>query len=953
VRRTLSVWLCCAIAILLRFPSAALALDPRLSLSQYVHTSWIQNEGALIPSITALAQTTDGYLWLGTWEGLWRFDGLHFTRWTSGHGKALNDVIRALAPSRTSGLWIGTMNGLEDLEGGALVDYPGRSAITTGMVTALWQEPAGRLWIAAMQNGLPGLTMLDGQARRIAENVRAFSFSAGADGVIWADTTTGFYACSMSGSEPACHPESPEFPKEIRAQGRTPPDFGLVRSMLKDRDGSVWLGTEKHGLFRIHGGTVEQFARRDGLSSDSVEAILEDHEGNIWAGTANGLDRFREPKVARWSSLQGLAGDGVPVAYATHAGDLWVASVGGSLDLFRNGRIQHYNPGLDEIQTLFEDSNRTLWLGTMQGLARLNGHRFELVPVIDQANFVRTFATAQVGDTVWLADSKKGLATIRQGSIVPEPIAGLNPKELYQLAATRNGDLWIGFFNGGISVIRQGTCVHRFAPGDGQAPGAVQAIFEDKSGNVWIGTSQGLSRYRDGAWTTWTERDGLPAGGVQGVIEDLSSRIWLLTLVGLAALPAEAQSGNFGSPPRLALTVYGPGDGIRMKPVGGRVNPRITMSPDGRIWFGTAGGLAGLDPASIRMNRIPPPVEIQDLLIDGKKAALPGSGREIHGRSVEVEYTALSLTLPETVRFRYMLEPVNSSWVEAGTTRRMGYANLSPGHYKFRVTACNNDGAWNPVGASLNFAIDPRFYQTWWFAVLVTATIGLIGFAMHRGRMRLMRSRFQLILQERTRLARDMHDTLLQGFAGVIYQLAAASRLMSTAPARGQEKLAKALEQADQSLSEARQMLSSLRLSALENATLAEALRTAGEQVTSGSTIRFELSVQGQKRELPYEMQAALYIIAREAMNNAFNHAQPDGIAVKLVYSADAVSLAVRDTGSGFELHAAESRPAHWGLAGMRERARQIGGILTIQTSPGAGTTVEVTVGRQSKKLSL
>ncbi len=542
-----------------------------------------------------------------------------------------------------------------------------------------------------------------------------------------------------------------------------------------------------------------------------------------------------------------------------------------------------------------------------------------------------------------MATGERGLATLRQGAIAPAVIPSLVVSGIYQVAATRAGELWIGYYRGGVSVVSQGA-VHSFDSKSGMAGGAVQAIFEDHAGSMWIGTTEGLSRYRSGTWTTWTERDGLPPGGILGVIEDQPGRLWLLTPTGLAVLPAAAADGRGGGGvPRLTPTIYGPGDAIRMRPLAGRVNPRMALSPDGRIWFATVDGLAGIDPAAIRVNRVPPPVGIEELVVDGKRGVPPGPGTQVRGRSVEVEYTALSLTLPETVRFRYMLEPVNKMWVEAGTTRRMAYASLSPGRYRFHVTACNGDGEWNPTGASFAFLIEPRFYQTGWFAVLVAASIGLAGFGLHRGRMRLLRSRFQLILQERTRLARDMHDTLLQGFAGAVYQMTAASRLMATAPERGQERLGKALEQADQSLSEARHMLSSLRLSALENRTLAEALQSAGEQITSGTAIRFERTVRGRERELPYEVQANLYIIAREAMSNAAAHAQPDRIALHLSYAVDGVSLTVRDTGKGFDLEAAETRHDHWGLAGMRERARQIGGTLTISSSPGHGTTVEAT----------
>jgi signal transduction histidine kinase len=545
--------------------------------------------------------------------------------------------------------------------------------------------------------------------------------------------------------------------------------------------------------------------------------------------------------------------------------------------------------------------------------------------------------------TLWLADEKDGLGTLRNGSIVKSSIANVPVNSIYQMSLTRNGDLWLGYFDGGVTLV-SGSTVRQFGAKEGLAAGTVQAIFEDHSGSIWIGTSAGLSRYCNGAWTTWTTRQGLPMGGVQGVIEDRSGRVWLITrsgIVGVADAPSQTH---------LTLATYGPTDGIRMREVAGRINPRVAMTADGRLWFGTEDGLASINPAALRFNHVPPPVEIEELVVDGKPAPFPRGGTEIHGRSVEVEYTALSLTSPETVRFRYMLEPVNRQWVDAKATRRMGFVNLGPGHYRFHVTACNNDGEWNPTGAALAFTIDPRFYQTWWFATLVVLSLVMAAYGAHRRRVYRLKSSFRLVLQERTRLTRELHDTLLQGFAGVVYQLEAASRQMTADPAAGKNRLDKALEQADQSLLEARQMLSCMRLSALEGRTLEEALRAAGEQITDGTPIRFELSVSGKARELPYEVQACLYIVGREAMNNAGNHARPDRIAVILSYGNNAVTLTVRDDGQGFDVESAGVKTDHWGLAGMRERAVQAGGSLKIVSSPGCGTTVEIVVENLSRK---
>lgn len=934
-----------ALGLALSCVPPAQALDPKLSLTQYIHSDWTENEGRPMPGVNTLAQTADGYLWLGTWRGLWRFDGLRFTKWTPPAGERAIDGIFALSPSPTGGLWVGTNHGLARLEQGRLADFSGRFGLTARLVKALWQEPGGGLWISGIQMAGPSLSFVQEKAAEVLPREEILWLSGEGRNKILAGASGAVFACSTDGGTQICEREAGESQELALLRN--------ARTTLRDRDGNLWIGTLGHGVYLVRNGRVEHFTRSDGLSNDFVEALLEDREGNIWAGTGNGLDRFRNPQVARWSTAEGLTGDLVTLVCASRNGDVWVSSTYGGLDRIRNGRVQHtpfVSGSADPITSLFEDLNQTLWIGTTHGVLRVEGEHAHKVPVTGgtPANWV--FAMAQDGkSTMWMADVTHGLVKLEHGSIVPALIPGLARDPIYQLATTRAGGVWLGFLDGGVAVW-DGKAVRRFDSRSGLSPGRVQAIFEDRAGNVWVGTSEGLSRYGAGAWTTWNEAEGAPAGGVSGVIEDLAGRIWLLTLEGIAfASDGALQASTPGHPAPLALTTFGPTDNIRMRMVPGRLNPRLALAADGRIWFGTKDGLAVLDPSATRRNPVAPAVAIEDLVVDERRVRLPAR-QEVRGRSVELEYTALSLSTPETVRFRYMLEPVNRSWVDAGVTRRMAFAGLSPGQYQFRVTACNSDGVWNPGGASVSFVIEPRFYQTWWFAGAVASSFGLLVYLLHRGRVRLVRRHFQLVLQERTRLARDMHDTVLQGFAGVIYQLEAAARQMTSAPEVGRQRLAKALEEADRSLSDARHMLSSLRLSALEEATLPEALRSAGAKIVSSLGIRFEFTQQGRERELPYEIQANLYIIAREAMSNAANHAQADRISVVLTYSADAVSVSVQDTGKGFDPNAPESRHDHWGLAGMRERARQMGGELTIRSTQGGGTSVEITVDRLSRK---
>jgi signal transduction histidine kinase len=337
-------------------------------------------------------------------------------------------------------------------------------------------------------------------------------------------------------------------------------------------------------------------------------------------------------------------------------------------------------------------------------------------------------------------------------------------------------------------------------------------------------------------------------------------------------------------------------------------------------------------------------------LVDGHPLGVSAGETEIRGQ-VQFEYTALSLSLPEYVRFRYKLEGLDKGWIDSQNRRQIVYGSLSPRHYRFLVTARDENGVWNDTAASFAFWVPPRFYQTWWFAVLFASTLVACGQSLHRLRMRRMRSRFQLVMQERARLSRELHDTVLQGFAGVVYQLEAASRQLAASPADSKRRIDRALEQADQSLREAREALSCLRLSALEDKSLAEAVKVAGGQILEGTKISFEMNVKGKPRELPYDAQATVYTIAREAMNNAMNHAQPDRVRVDLEYTPTTVRLVVQDDGKGFDVQNSGQKIDHWGLSGMRERARQIHADLLIESAPGRGTRVELVVnGRTSRR---
>jgi two-component sensor histidine kinase len=542
---------------------------------------------------------------------------------------------------------------------------------------------------------------------------------------------------------------------------------------------------------------------------------------------------------------------------------------------------------------------------------------------------------------VWAADSRLGLFMLRDGVAHPVTFAAPQGHAIYHLLLARDGAMWVGCYRGGISVVREGAATH-YDSGDGLGGGTVRAIYEDHTGAIWAGTEDGLSRLHDGRWTTWTTAQGLPEGGVQSIVEDESDGLWLMTSAGLLRLPRSSLNGPVGS---LTYMLYGRAEGLRLIKNGAMSNPRLTRSGDGRLWVCTEDGVAVVDPARVRSNPVPPPVVIEQATLDGKTLDITSTGPvQFRGRDLQITYTGISLMVPERVHFRYRMHNLDRDWTDAGTRRNVAYANLPPGPYRFQVIASNNDGVWNTVGASLPLRVTPYFYETTWFALACVVAILLLAWSIHWLKVRRLVSRFQLIAAERTRFTRELHDSLLQGFSGVVYQLEAAARQFDAAPEVSKQRLTRALDQADESLREARQMILSMRIPALENSTLPEALAATARQIVEGMPLQFDVRITGRVRQGHYDLEANIFLLVREAVTNAVNHSSAEHIWVELNYTARQLCVMVKDDGVGLDPETAMAKTGHWGLSGMQERIRQIGGTFKLESAPGRGTRLEISV---------
>lgn len=952
-------------------------LDPKLALTQYVHTNWTQRHGFALQGVKALAQTQDGYLWLGTANGLFRFDGVSVVHWKPISAPGLpSKEIRVLCTASDGGLWIGTNAGVSKLDRNSLKNYLPRNGLAEGVVAALLEDHLGRLWVGSIGSTASGLSLIQHDSAHTVDinGVHdVLSLFQDQQNSIWIGTSKGLCRRSLQG-EAACVPEIRSMVSSITAEGNGDlliADAGsraifrysgdkltpVVKSvgnaslaprvLLRDRDDSVWLGTLGQGLLRFRNGKFERFTRHDGLSGDIVEALFEDREGNLWVGTENGLDRLRNPEIPRLSSLEGLSGDLITSVYSARNGETWIGTMGSGLNRVSGGAITHYLTGAGlpstTVISMYEDAAGRLLVGTSGGLCYRSDDRFVNLLTIDGARADRVFDIA--GDThgtVWLADQRKGLLALRHQRLEPANVGLPDAKDIYQIHCDHQGVLWIGYYHGGLVGIRDGF-VQKYSANEGLAPGPVYAIESDINGIAWFGTSGGLTRLRNGRLTTWTTEHGLPEGGVQAILDDRTGGLWLGSANGLLKLTLEAlNSCPDGSPQSLSFSNYGMSEGIRLGSGGKMMNPRMTRSSDGVLWISTQDGVAVINPANLGRAPVPSPIVIERLIVDRKDISLDRAAEIIfRAREVQLDYTALSFVSPEAIQFRYKLEGFDASWKEAGTRRTATYTNLSPGRYRFFVKASNN-GVWNEAGANLEFRVQPQFHRTWWFVTLCATALLLSGWGIYLLRARQLRDQFQLVLQERSRLTRDLHDTLLQGFAGFLYQVDAAWRQLEKAPETTKEKLKRALEQGDLSLKEARETLSFMRLSAVENRTLSETIAAIGQQLTAGTPVHFALEVRGIESRLQYAVQANLYALAREALTNAVNHASATQISVELVYSAGGLKLIVQDNGSGFDPKLAAQKTNRFGLLGMRERAQQLNATFAIDTAPGRGTRIDV-----------
>jgi signal transduction histidine kinase/ligand-binding sensor domain-containing protein len=988
-----------ALGWMLAFCPVALALNPSLDINQYAHSGWTVRDGFFKNAIHSIAQTPDGYIWLGTETGLLRFDGVRAVPWMPPVGERLpGKVIVRLLVARDGRLWIGSRPGLSSWKDGKFTHYP---ELAQQVVLALLEDRQGTLWAGTTGSPAGRLCAVNNLAVHCYGEDGTLGGGVNSlleyKGNLWAGSTTGLWLWKPgpAKSYPIPGPAA-SIPALIEGDngalwiamrgGINHFDDDKIQphplwegqfnpyALLRDRDGGIWIGTFGQGLLHVHQGRTDHFGTADGLSSDTIAALFEDREGNIWTASNDGLDRFRELAATTISSKQGLSSDRIWSVLADRDGSVWLGSSDG-LNQWKNGQITIYrkpgstmplrpNQGLavrqiidnglpdNLVQSLFQDGRGRLWVSTLQGVAYFENNKFIPVPSTLHGN---TYSIAEdMSGNLWI-NQQSTLLRLLGGQVVEQiPWSKLGSQGVPTALATDGGEggLWLGFLGGGLSNYGVGR-IHTVLPStEGSTEGWVKQLQVNPDRTLWAATTSGLRRVKDDRVETLNNRNGLPCDGVHWMTEDNEHSLWLYLECGLARITSGEMRAWVADPAHIVTnSILDNSDGVRILGASGGYGPRGAKSNDGKLWFVNGGnGVTVLDPAHLAINNLAPLLHIEQVIADNKKLD-PTAGMRLPAlvHDVSIDYTALSFAAPEKVRFRYKLEGQDRDWTEVVNRRQVHYSNLGPRSYRFRVTACNNSGVWNEAGATLDFSVAPAYYQTPWFLASCTGGFLVLFWALYRMRLHQIAHEFNMRMEERvgerTRIGRELHDTLLQSFQGLMLRFQVIDSLLPSRPDEAKEALQTALDRADRAIVESRDAVHDLRTNTTNSNDLSEVVQALGNELATQDSAAFSFVVEGAARNLHPIVRDEIYRIAREAMRNAFRHAQARIIEAELTYGDRLLRLRIRDDGCGIDPRILEKgRGGHYGLPGMRERADRIGAKLDVWSGSGTGTEIDLSV---------
>jgi ligand-binding sensor domain-containing protein/signal transduction histidine kinase len=993
-------------AIYLTLP--AHAIDPNRTIAQYMQERWSGDRGFPGGSVTALTQTRDGYLWIGTDKGLSRFDGSSFRTFQQATPTSFPiGPVEELLTDAEGGLWIvlqstqivryynGHFEPGHDEAGFGITSITSRrdgtvllSSLALGTLKysankylALTSSDASDMpdgTLEAADNLSSRLSSAEGVAtHRFAEpNSPVIAMAETSDGRVWLGTRDkGLFYVSQG---------------KIVASGVNLPS-SKVNCLLALNDGELWIGTD-HGIVQWAG--TKGTSVPSSLRQTAILAMVRDHDSNVWVGTASGLVRVNSNGVSLDQSNTPIEGP-VTALREDMDGNLWVGNAHGILCLRDSTFVTYPVAGLNSESSgaIYVGPDDRVWYAPIEGGLRwMQGKEIGSVDN-DLLNQDVIYSIAGTKDELWLGRQEGGLTRLiyRNGSIASRTYTernGLAQNRVYTVHENPDGTVWAGTLSGGLSRLKDGK-FSTFTVAEGLGSNAVTSIEDSPNGTMWFGTSAGLSELANGKWRTYTGHDGLPADEVSSLLRDSTGALWIGTTGGLAFLRsgrisvataglealrgpvlglADDQHGSLwiatanrvlrinreallqGRLLDSDLREYGLADGLQGTE-GVKRDRSVVKDLHGNVWFSLNAGLSVVRPGRADREAEPPVVQVDTVLVNGNPIPLRGLVRiPASQRRIVIDYSALSLATADRIRFRYRLDGFDHGWSESVTSRQAIYTNLGPGPYWFRVAASNSYGAWNGSEAAIPLEIAPAFWQAWWFRLSVLFSLVLLTWLIYRLRLLQVSRQFEMLVEERamerTRIARELHDSLLQGFQGLLLYLQVAQHMLPSQPEEARQAIEKVLDQGDQALAEARSAVQNLRDSPVSAGDLAQALAAIGKELSAHDhTAQLRVMTEGKPQNLDPILRDEVYRFAREALRNAFNHAKAHNIEAEITYG-ESFLLRIRDDGVGIDPNVISHgrRDGHWGLPGMRERAESLGAAMEVWSESGAGTEVQLTI---------
>jgi len=976
--------------------ASAQSLGANRVFGRYQQALWQERDGLPQNTVLDLTKTRDGYLWLATYEGAARFDGVRFTLFNASNTVGIgNSLVTDLLETRDGHLWLATYGGgISRLAGGRFTQFTSRDGLSSDYTGSLFEDRGGTLWIgtegdgaAALRDGRfsaytvadglpsgivrgfaddgPGSVLVatgrgiarisDGRVNRYASPVELAHadirvLKRFADGSLWvAAMRGGLYRLDSHGVT------------------RFGPAHGLtndaVESLFQDEDGLIWVGTTSGGLFRYSANRFEHYAPPDGLPGARVAVIALDADKGLWIGTNEGLVRLRPPRFTVYTSRDGLPSDDVGSIFQDAAGSIWVIS-GGGLSRFADGAFKVFTTSDgrsdNRIRGLARSFDGMAWAFSGSILARW--HRDRFVEVVDSAGLPwdRVYSLLRARDgTLWLGMREDGgLIRVRDGHRTHlTKKDGLADDSVLALFEDRSGSLWVGTLKSGITRI-SGEQMTSWSTGDGLAANHVKAFYQDADGALWIGThGGGLSRFKDGKFANISTRQGLYKDDIFQILEDDEANLWMNCNSGIwrtsLAQLNEVADGQRTSVESFAYTTA---DGMLSSEGVGAAIAGWKMR-DGSLWFPTTKGMVVIDPR--RRDTEPPRVVIEGAAIERQPVELGGLIQLTPGQqNLEIQYTGLSWSRPQAIKFRYLMSGIDRHWVDAGARRTAYYSYLPPGSYTFSVTADNGEGVWNEVGQTIAVTVLPPFYQGWWFRSAAAAIVMTMLWLFWRYRIaqieraRAAQQAFSRDLiesqeRERQRIAAELHDSLGQNL------LVVKNRALLGTLSQPNEQALKQFHEIGaavaQTLEEVRTISYNLRPHHLDQLGLTTAIRAMIEKMAETSTIAIRSEVDDIDGVFEADNEITIYRIIQESLNNVLKHSHADQTDVAVRCRDHQVELEIRDNGQGFvpwESADDATRPGGFGLKGIAQRVDMLGGTHTVESWPGRGTTVTVRIRR-------